>query len=105
MTTRNVMFLGSGIPINLQFATLGRGPPPSNIDGLRKAGDAPGHKIVVAVCVCVFVVVVVVGGGGGGGGMTLFVGQKMVTFPAPQRPDPKISQRTLNPQLAPTRPS
>ena len=40
------------------------------IDGLRKAGDAPGHKIVVAVCVCVFfffVVVVVVGGGGGGG--------------------------------------
>ena len=37
------------------------------IDGLRKAGDAPGHKIVVAVCVCVFVfvfvvVVVVVGG-------------------------------------------
>ena len=27
------------------------------IDGLRKAGDAPGHKIVVAVCVCVFVVV------------------------------------------------
>ena len=30
------------------------------IDGLRKAGDAPGHKIVVAVCVCVFVVVVVV---------------------------------------------
>ena len=31
-----------------------------NIDGLRKAGDAPGHKIVVAVCVCVFVVVVVV---------------------------------------------
>ena len=43
------------------------------IDGRRKAGDAPGHKIVVAVCVCVFVVVVVVvvvavGGGGGGGG-------------------------------------
>ena len=38
--------------------------------------------------------------------MTLFVGQKMVTFPAPQRPDPKISQRALNPpQLAPTRPS
>ena len=32
------------------------------IDGLRKAGDAPGHKIVVAVCVCVFVVVVVVVG-------------------------------------------
>ena len=31
-----------------------------DIDGLRKAGDAPGHKIVVAVCVCVFVVVVVV---------------------------------------------
>ena len=31
-----------------------------NIDGLRKAGDAPGHKIVVAVCVCVFVFVVVV---------------------------------------------
>ena len=29
------------------------------IDGLRKAGDAPGHKIVVAVCVCVFVVVIV----------------------------------------------
>ena len=23
------------------------------IDGLRKAGDAPGHKIVVAVCVCI----------------------------------------------------
>ena len=37
--------------------------------------------------------------------MTLFVGQKMVTFPAPQGPDPKISQRSLNPQLAPTRPS
>ena len=36
----------------------------SIIDGLRKAGDAPGHKIVVAVCVCVFVVVVVVVGGG-----------------------------------------
>ena len=29
------------------------------IDGLRKAGDAPGHKIVIAVCVCVFVVVIV----------------------------------------------
>ena len=29
------------------------------IDGLRKAGDAPGHKIVVAVCVCVFVFVFV----------------------------------------------
>ena len=24
-----------------------------HIDGLRKAGDAPGHKIVVAVCVCI----------------------------------------------------
>ena len=23
------------------------------IDGLRKAGDAPGHKIVVAGCVCI----------------------------------------------------
>ena len=34
------------------------------IDGLRKAGDAPGHKIVVAFCVCVFVVVVVVVVGG-----------------------------------------
>ena len=33
------------------------------IDGLRKAGDDPGHKIVVAVCACVFVVVVVVVGG------------------------------------------
>ena len=39
--------------INAKFWT-------SYIDGLRKAGDAPGHKIVVAVCVCVFVVVVVV---------------------------------------------
>ena len=62
--------------------------------------DAPGHKIVVAVCVCVFfflvVVVVVVGTC-----MTLFVGQKIVTFPAPQRPDPKISQRGLNLQLFP----
>ena len=28
--------------------------------------------------------------------MTLFVGQEMVTFPAPQKPDPKISQRALN---------
>ena len=26
---------------------------PNYIDGLRKAGDAPGHKIVVAVCVCI----------------------------------------------------
>ena len=50
--------------------------------------------------VVVVVVVVVVGTR-----MTLFVGQKMVTFPAPQRPDLKISQRALNPQLAPTRPS
>ena len=37
--------------------------------------------------------------------MTLFVGQKKVTLPAPQRPGPKISQRALNPQLALTRPS
>ena len=35
-------------------------PKVSSIDGLRKAGDAPGHKIVVAVCVCVFVFVFVV---------------------------------------------
>ena len=35
------------------------------IDGFRKAGDAPGHKIVFAVCVCVFIVVLVGGGGGG----------------------------------------
>ena len=27
------------------------------IDGLRKAGDAPGHKIVIAVCVFVVVIV------------------------------------------------
>ena len=32
----------------------------ADIDGLRKAGDAPGHKIVVAVFVCVFVVCVLV---------------------------------------------
>ena len=25
--------------------------------------------------------------------MTVFVGQEMVNFPAPQKPDPKISQR------------
>ena len=55
----------------------------------------------------VVVVVVVVGGGGGGGGvvvgtcMTVFVGQEMFSFSAPQRPDPKISQRALNPELFP----
>ena len=38
------------------------------IDGLHKAGDAPGHKIVFASWVCVFIVVVFVCGGGGDGG-------------------------------------
>ena len=33
--------------------------------------------------------------------MTVFVGQEMIIFSAPQRPGPKISQRALNPELFP----
>jgi len=36
-----------------------------------------------------------------GTSMTVFVGQEMVNFPAPQKPDPKISQRALNPDMFP----
>ena len=48
------------------------------IDGLRKTGDAPGHKprllllVVLRILVLVVVVVVVGGGGGGGGGVVCF---------------------------------
>ena len=33
--------------------------------------------------------------------MTVFVGREMANFPAPQKPDPKISQRALNPDMFP----
>ena len=33
--------------------------------------------------------------------MTVFVGQEIVNFPAPQKPDPQISQRAFNPDMFP----
>ena len=35
--------------------------------------------------------------------MTVFVGPEMVNFPAPPKPDPKISQRALSPDMFPNK--
>ena len=65
----------------------------NRIDWLRRAGDAPGHKIVVAVCVCVFVVVVVVvvvvAGGGGGYSYDAVCGAENGHFSCPTETGPQ----------------